>query len=189
MTVKRGTAGLLATVTLVSACTSTQHRQSAEPRSSVSALPPAAQCTERAQRAREVYGQLLTAVASAEPSSSVVYVVRTTSSGPPGTAHAGPALTADVISCLARGLGRFTRVTVVASRRSADIPHRKGSGPIPLVEGGFIAEFGPAPAGDGKTQVSIDTGGGFGLNGGEYCVSESPTRTVSVRACGAAWIS
>jgi hypothetical protein len=132
---------------------------------------------------------VLTAVASEEPSASVVYVVRTTAIGPPGEDHAGAALSADVISCLARGLGRFSRVTVVSSRQSADIPHRKGSGPIPLVEGGFIAEFGPAPAGDGRTQVSIDTGGGLGLKGGEYCVSESPTRTVSVHACGAAWIS
>ena len=189
MTSKRGAVVLLLAITLASACASnTSHPQTAKS-SPIGSAPAPGTCSATAQLTREVYGQVLAAVAPAQPSTSAVYVLRTTAIGPPGEAHAGQALPADVISCLARGLGRFARVTIVTSRQSADIPHLKGSGPIPLVEGGFIAEFGPAPTGDGKTQVSVDTGGGFGLTGGEYCISESQTRTVSVRACGAAWIS
>lgn len=188
MTGQRRLLLLLLAISLSSACTADSHPQAATPSPAPSVQAPAA-CTARAQRTTAIYSQALTRVAADQPDASVVYVVRTTASGPPGAAHAGPLLPDDVVSCLTHGLGRFTHVSVVSSRQSGSIPHLNGNGSIPLVDGGFVAEFGPAPAADGKTQVSIDTGGGYGLRGGEYCITRTSQPTPAVQPCGASWIS
>lgn len=93
-----------------------------------------------------------------------------------------------MVVCVAGGLAGY-RVVVVASATDPRIPRRRERGAaIPVIKAGFVVGFGPVPAAAGRTEIGIDTGGGFGARGGEYCVGSRANR-VLVTACGTQWIS
>lgn len=175
---------------LASGCTarsgSPSSRGSMRPTQSSTGSPV---CTDAGQRAVTVFGLMLEAVARDLSSQQTAYVVTRTELGAPDSARRGALLTGDVEACVARGLGRFTHVQLVTSAQDPNIPHKAGSGAIPNVDGGFVVRFGPVPASNGLTQASVDTGGGFGLRGGQFCVRQIAPSTPSVQPCGQSWVS
>ncbi len=146
-------------------------------------------CTARGQRAVDVYSAMLESQSRDLPTSDTAYVVDSAVLGLPAASRQGPKFTADVAQCIGLGLGRFGHVALVTSDNDVRIPVRKSSGPIGIVVKGFVVTFGQVPANRGRTQVSINTGGGFGFRGGEYCVSPAHEVKVVVVSCGSAWIS
>lgn len=147
-------------------------------------------CSAAGQRTAEVYAALLTQYRAEMPRSSVIYIVRAPVAGFGADAQPGPTqLPADVTRCLAKGLAGFSHVVLVRSRSDRLIPTTTSHGPIPAIKNGAIATFGPVPPAAGRTQVSIDAGGGLGFRGGEYCVSDGHGPSLRVTACGSQWIS
>ena len=137
----------------------------------------------------DVYSAMLTVEARELPKTYTAYVVDSAVIGLPAASRPGPKFTADVAQCIGRGLGRFGRVALVTSNSDPRIPLRKSGGPIGIVKGGFVVVFGSVPTRSGRTQVSVNTGGGFGFHGGEFCVSQPPGSAVQVVSCGSSWIS
>lgn len=176
---------------LASACTNSRAPASAPGPTTPAKASPASQaaCTVRGQHAADVYSAMLTAEARELPTTDIAYVVDSAVIGLPAASHPGPKFTADVAQCIARGLGRFGHVALVMSNSDPRIPLRKSGGPIGIVKGGFVVVFGSVPSRVGRTQVSVNTGGGFGFRGGEFCVSQPKGSAAQVVPCGSSWIS
>ena len=156
----------------------------------ISASPAASEpCTSRGQHAVDVYSAMLAVEAHGQPTSDTAYVLDSVFVGPPDASRPGPKFTADVAQCIARGLGKFQHVVIVPSADDPRIPRQKSGGPIPFVKSGFIVTFGSVPDHDGRTQATVNTGGGFGFQGGEFYVNQRPGRHVAVVACGSSFIS
>ena len=95
----------------------------------------------------------------------------------------------DVAACITRGLAGFRHVVVVSSATDPRIRTRPlHGGAIPVIDHGFVVAFGPVPTAAGRTEIGVDTGGGFGARGGEFCVRGETSQPL-VSACGAQWIS
>ena len=182
---------VMISVILMSGCSAT--RPSAHGLDATATIQPtpgaSARCTARGQRAVDVYSAMLESQARDLRTSDTAYVVDSAVVGLPAASRPGPKFPADVAQCIGLGLGRFAHVALVASDNDARIPVRKSSGPIGIVNDGFVVTFGQVPANRGRTQVSINTGGGFGFRGGEYCVSQAQGVKVVVVSCGSSWIS
>jgi hypothetical protein len=176
---------------LIAGCTAARtdgHGASAAP--AIQPSPSAsARCTARGQRAVAIYSTMLESQAPALRSEATAYVVASSVDGQPDASRPGPKFTSDVARCIALGLGRFAHIALVASNSDPLIPLNKSVGPIGVVQNGFVVVFGSVPAQDGRTQVTINTGGGYGFRGGEYCVSQQRSAPVVVIACGSSWIS
>jgi hypothetical protein len=136
-----------------------------------------------------VYSALLAPYHEQLIHAATAYVVDVVTDGPPAAPRQGPAFPADVADCLARGLQGFPRVALVSSRLDPRIPLVSSGGPIPRIKDGFTAVFGPVPPDGGETQVSIDTGGGFGGRGGVYCITSTSDANAKATPCGPQWIS
>ncbi len=182
---------LLLSLTLLSGCTgSSPSAQRPHPIPPISASPAASvPCTPRGQHAVDVYSAMLAVEAHEQPTTDTAYVLDSVFVGPPDSSRPGAKFTADVDQCIARGLGKFHHVVIVPSADDPRIPLQKSAGPIAVVKSGFVVTFGSVPAHDGRTQVTINTGGGFGFQGGEFCVTQPSGRHVAVVACGSSFIS
>ena len=182
---------VMISVILMSGCSAA--RPSARGLDATSAIKPSpstsARCTARGQRAVDVYSAMLESQSRDLRTSDTAYVVDSAVVGLPAASGQGPKFTVDVAQCIGLGLGRFGHVVLVTSNNDARIPVRTSSGPIGIVKDGYVVTFGQVPANRGRTQVSINTGGGFGFRGGEYCVSQAQGVKVVVVACGSSWIS